>query len=207
MYYVPSSFLLGASKFGLLVHRPCWLKLSSILTEDEALSLAQMTESSSGALIYRATNDGFNATKFHKQCNWNSKTVTIIKTNSNCIFGGYTAAIWSGERTEPKKHYDSNAFLFSVRKNGISNPKKFKIKNAKEAIIGNGNSGPIFGNHDIFIEDRSNFMRGSYTNFGNSYELPDGYTYGEENTKSYLAGSYNTWLVDEIEVYTVNTII
>ncbi len=112
-----------------------------------------------------------------------------------------------GERTEPKKHYDSNAVLFSLRKNGVSIPKKFKIKNATEAIIGNGNSGPIFGNNDIFIEDRSNFMRGSYNNCGSSYELPDGYSYGEENTKSYLAGSYNTWLLDEIEVYTVNTII
>ena len=50
-------------------------------------------------------------------------------------------------------------------------------------------------------------MQGNYTNFGSSNELPDGFTYGEENTKSYLAGSYNEWLVTEIEVYTVNRII
>jgi len=92
---------------------------------------------------------------------------------------------------EPRKHFDSNAFLFSLRRNGISKPNKFKIKKAKEAFIGNGNSGPIFGDNDLFIGDRSNFMQGNYTNFGSSNELPDGFTYGEENTKSYLAGSYN----------------
>jgi len=93
-----SSFLLNASKFGLSVHQPCWLKLSSLLTEDEALSLVQMTESSNGVLVYKATDDGFNATKFHKSCNYKSNTVKITKTNSNYTFGGYTAESWSGER-------------------------------------------------------------------------------------------------------------
>jgi hypothetical protein len=40
----------------------------------------------------------------------------------------------------------------------------------------------------------------SYANLGYTYELPHGYTYGTEEAKKYLAGSYQ-FRIKELEVF------
>jgi hypothetical protein len=61
--------------------------------------------------------------------------------------------------------------------------------------------GLTFGwSYDIYVRNYSNVYGGS-TNFGRSYKLHSGYTYGQSNTEKYLAGSYNKWSTTEIEVF------
>lgn len=43
-------------------------------------------------LIYRATEHGFSATKFHQKCDGISNTLTIIKTTVGNVFGGYAGS-------------------------------------------------------------------------------------------------------------------
>jgi hypothetical protein len=63
---------------------------SAILTPEENLNLAGMTRFNQQALLlYRATRDGFDASSFHSKCDGKANTVTIIKTDSNYVFGGY----------------------------------------------------------------------------------------------------------------------
>ena len=50
----------------------------------------------------------------------------------------------------------------------------------------------------------SNTTIGSHTNFGYSYELPQGYTFGSQDAKNYLSGNFNQALSVEIEVYQIN---
>ncbi|KAJ5074399.1 pep-cterm sorting domain-containing protein [Anaeramoeba ignava] len=78
-------------------------------------------------------------------------------------------------------------------------PEKFPIKQQKEeyAIYYHLNHGPIFG-CDIYLD--SNLQPGC-SNFGNSYNLPNGIKYGTNEVRSYLAGSWNKWVVDEVESY------
>ena len=45
---------------------------------------------------------------------------------------------------------------------------------------------------------------GSCSDFGNSYNLPNGYTF-DGNAKDYLAGNWNKWTTTEIEVYRILT--
>jgi hypothetical protein len=173
---------------------------SLILYQSENSYLASITKPTRTAtLLYRATRDGFAASSFHSRCNGKANTVTLIKTNSNYVFGAYTSAIWpssSGYVT------DSTAFIFSLRKSGGSSMENFPIITSVYSIYGNSGYGPAFGGgHDIHVRDSSNVYTGSYTNFGHSYSLPAGYAYGQSNTKSYLAGSYNSWLTTEIEVF------
>ncbi|CAF1628592.1 unnamed protein product [Rotaria magnacalcarata] len=42
-------------------------------------------------LIYKATHDGFDANTFHARCNNKGPTISIIQSNNNFLFGGYTA--------------------------------------------------------------------------------------------------------------------
>ena len=40
-------------------------------------------------LIYRGSKDGFKVDSFHKKCDGQGKTVSIVKSKGN-IFGGFT---------------------------------------------------------------------------------------------------------------------
>jgi hypothetical protein len=127
-------------------------------------------------LIYKATRDGFGASSFHSKCDGKANTVTIIKSNYNNVFGGYTSAAWSSLSGFGQ---DANAFIFSLRKNGVSYSDIFRVTNPDKAIYSVSNYGPTFGGgHDIYVRDNSIIVTGSYSNFGLSYALPSGYTYG-----------------------------
>ena len=155
-----------------------------------------MTESSTVSLLYRATKDGFKSKTFHDKCNGKENTITIIKTNGNYVFGGFTAAKWNSDFGHMA---DSESFLFSLRRNGTSCNHKFMVSNATYAIYGNPNYGPSFA-YDIVIKHKSNINIDSFSDLGWAYHYP------AENgdRKSFLAGNYDSWLTTEIEVYQIN---
>ncbi len=198
LQFEPSNFRFIKEQFGeLRIEKKVksWLDCSLVLTKEEAVTLSQMTESKDGILLYRATTDGFEAKAFHAKCDGKENTITIIKTNGNYVFGGYSAAKWNSNGTDIS---DAKAFIFSLRRNGISCNHKFRIKDVKYSIYGHPSYGPTFG--DIVIKDKSNINIGSYSNLGRSYHYPP------ENVdkESFLAGSENKWLTTEIEVYQIN---
>ena len=102
---------------------------SSILTRNEGISLSGMFNNlTEEKLIYRASRDGFAASSFHSKCDNFSNTVTIIKTISNSVFGGFTSAQWTSDWGYI---YDANAFIF------ILNKERFNVnmpENAKNRI-------------------------------------------------------------------------
>ena len=97
---------------------------------------------------------------------------------------------------------DGHAFIFSLRRNGISTNEKYKIKTPKRAYYSYVfNTSWLIYFIDISVVSNSNIETGSYTDFGNSYEIPEGYTYGTGSARNYLSGNYNKWLTTEIEVF------
>ena len=112
---------------------------------------------------------------------------------------------------------DPNAFLFSLRRNGLSNNKKFKVTKPEYAIRGaehenKGKSwyGPTFGGgYDVYIRTNSNSytnkdgLTSNFSSFGHSYELPPGIINGSNDAFSYLAGSGRDWFTTEIETYQI----
>jgi hypothetical protein len=193
--FTPSTFKFIKDQFGeLIIERKekSWLDSSLILTKEEVMILPQMIESKYGSLLYRATRDGFEASSFHSKCDGKAKTITIIKTQDNYVFGGYTDASW--DSTSYWKT-DAASYIYSLRRNGVSNLSKHKILKSDHAICCVSSNGPTFGRgYDIGIADRSDVNKGNFTNtlVGNSYSI---------SSNTYLAGTYNNWLTNEIEVY------
>ncbi|KAJ5073858.1 pep-cterm sorting domain-containing protein [Anaeramoeba ignava] len=147
---------------------------------------------------FSAKRDGFNSQNWHKAVDGKGKTLVIIKTKQNFIFGGFTQVGFKHSNGEYSN--DSNAFIFSLRNDkGDRIPAKFTIKQGHEgcAIYSNLSYGPVFGS-DFGIN--SNLQPG-YSEFGYNYNLPNGITYGTNEANSYLAGSYSSWVVDEVETY------
>jgi hypothetical protein len=167
------------------------------LTNEESVSLVEMTKSSNGILLYRATRDGFTTQAFHSKCDGKGNTITIIKSHLNYVFGGYASSAWHSSGGFIN---DPNAFLFSLRRDGVSFKDKFTVKRAEYALYGSSSFGPTFGLDDILIFNQSNRNIGSRCDFGDSYNLPDGFN---GNAQEFLAGNYNQWTTTEIEVYQI----
>ncbi|KAJ5074712.1 pep-cterm sorting domain-containing protein [Anaeramoeba ignava] len=148
---------------------------------------------------FSAKKDGFNSRNWHKAVDGKGKTLVIIKTKDNFIFGGFTQVGFKYVQSGGEWINDSNAFIFSLRNDkGDRIPAKFTHKQ-KNAIHSGLSYGPLFGNGwDFGFE--SNLQAG-YSNFGYSYNLPNGIEYESDEAKSYLAGSYNKWIIDELESY------
>ncbi|KAJ5073842.1 e3 ubiquitin-protein ligase [Anaeramoeba ignava] len=175
---------------------------------------------------FSAKRDGFNCKKWHKAVDDKGKTLIIIKTKQNFIFGGFTQVGFTNDKSKWNDSFsdsdsnsdldsdsklvypnygegyipDSNAFIFSLRNDkGDRKPDKFTIKQGKEkyAIYYDLNYGPIFG-CDIHLKSD---LQPGWSNFGQSYNLPNGITYNTNESQSYLAGSNSSWVVDELETY------
>jgi hypothetical protein len=146
-------------------------------------------------LIYRASQDGFEAAKFHAKCDNKPNTLIIIKTTNGNVFGGYTDQSWSGNDSWKA---DPNSFIFSLI-NLLNEPIIIKWSKNK-GIFCSISYGPTFGGYDFKIVDSSNTNTNSFSNLGHSYTHPD-YRFETNEAKSFLAGSCN-FQVSEIEVYT-----
>ncbi|KAJ5070062.1 pep-cterm sorting domain-containing protein [Anaeramoeba ignava] len=165
---------------------------------------------------YSAKKDGFNCQNWHKAVDNKGKTLVIIKTTDNYIFGGFTQIGFTTDKSKwskilQKENFDyitdQNAFIFSLRNDkGNRKPEKFSIKknDTKYAIYYDYfNHGPAFGGNagsGDFILD-SNLQSGC-SKFGNSYKLPNKANFqSKDQSNSYLAGSYDKWVVDELETF------
>ncbi|KAJ5078842.1 pep-cterm sorting domain-containing protein [Anaeramoeba ignava] len=162
-------------------------------------------------LGFSAKRDGFDSKKWHDICDNRGKTLIIIKTKDNFIFGGFTEVGWTAKKSKWRKKdrknssgyiIDPKAFIFSLRNDkNDRKPERFTIKKGKEeiAIYYDQNFAPNFGEDLEFYSD----FQPIQSNFGESYNLPNGIKYGTDKARSYLAGSYDEWEVDEFETYLI----
>ena len=132
-------------QFGDIQDNSRWSNDSLILSNEEFVSVAEMTESSKRTLLYRATRDGFEAQSFHNRCDGKSNTISIIKNNLNYVFGGFASSAWNSYGNYIS---DPNAFLFSLRRDGISYKDNFTVKNSEHALFAHPLYWPTFGAHD-----------------------------------------------------------
>ncbi|KAJ5066128.1 hypothetical protein M0811_03461 [Anaeramoeba ignava] len=173
---------------------------------------------------FSAKRDGFNSNTWHLAVDGKGKTLVIIKTKDNYVFGGFTqVGFFPKDRSKWSRNYqfnnyqygrqnDPDAFIFSLR-NDKNNRKleKFPIKQSQKlfSIFSNLNYGPYFGCGQFFGygDDSpdfclySDFHQPGWSNFGNTYNLPNGIKEGTNEAHSYLAGSKGDWIVDEVETY------
>ncbi|KAJ5066792.1 pep-cterm sorting domain-containing protein [Anaeramoeba ignava] len=146
---------------------------------------------------FSAKRDGFDSQNWHKAVDGKGKTLVIIKTKDNFIFGGFTQVGFNGNT---RNINDSNAFIFSLRNDkGDRIPAKFTYNGKVRAIYSYLSYGPVFGNGADFGINSD--LQTGWSNFGCSYNLPNGIKEGTNEAKSYLAGSPNKWVVDELESY------
>jgi hypothetical protein len=159
-----------------------------------------MTDFTNSRLLYRGTRDGFSGEAYYSLVSV-SNTVTVIKTQTNCVFGGYTSI---GSNRSIGFYADPKAFIFSLRRNGTINNVKLRSggtpndPSGKYAVY----IGPTlfaFG-YDMYVTAPA-FTRSGSSDLCYTYECPVGCSYGDSCSRTYLAGRFSTWYADEIEAY------
>ena len=100
------------------------------------------------SLQYRGTVDGFSAGSYHQRCDEKANMVTIIRSDSGRVFGGFRSVPISNNNGWVQ---DQEAYIFSADDRQI-----FKVKSEEhsKAHFDQNNFGPIFGN-DICIYTNS----------------------------------------------------
>jgi hypothetical protein len=175
---------------------PLILMDSAILTSVEKTNLQSLAGFTANlSLLWRGTRDGFAASMFHSKCDGKTNTITIIKSTLNYVFGGYASVAWdstSGYKT------DANAYLFTLRANGVPISRKYTIINTQNAIYCHSTFGPMFG-YDSSISSDSDRNQDSYIRC-HSYQCPSGVSV--DSFHSVFAGSDN-FQVSEIEVFQI----
>ena len=175
-------------------------------------------------LLYRASENAYSALRFHKLCDGKGPTVTLIKSHTKNIFGGYTSISWSdgtssgGTALSPNRYIaDKSAFLFRII-SGSGNEFKPELYGFDKsvpwshsyAVCHDEGYGPSFGCYPgIKIIDKCNGeipkARGQPNKYSTrsgpcSRELPHCYNTNNE----YLSGSvYSDQMQPESHLFSV----
>jgi len=105
-------------------------------------------------LLFRAARDGWEAKDFHRCCDNQGPTVTVIRSECGHVFGGATDESWNGKKRIYQK---SNAFLFGLKTTGASEPVRYLLIPGQEgrSIGHDARNGPTFGD-DLYVCSNAN---------------------------------------------------
>jgi hypothetical protein len=154
-------------------------------------------------LLYRGSRDGFGAPEFHARCDGHARTVTLIRTTREFVFGGYTPCKWESGPPLGKFIADDGlrSFLFTVRNPHGTNPRKFPLKadRRSKAIFVDPGCGPTFGGgaEISVVSDCDKKGASSTKGFGNAYTNDTGI-----DGKAFFTGE-PSFVVKEIEIFEV----
>lgn len=123
-------------------------------------------------LLYRGSSHGWSSKNFHECCDYESPTITIMKSKAAKIFGGFTYKCW-----DCKSRYkeDKDAFIFSIDRKKIQ-----RVQSAKYSIYCHEDYGPSFGKRELILNNPLNKEDngGCWTGW---YEKEGGCVYGTIN--------------------------
>ena len=121
-------------------------------------------------LLFRKSINGDSYNEFHRLCDNQGKTITLIQTKDGLIIGGYTI---KNQDTSGKWSEDYKAFIFSLNKGRV-----FPIKKNCSAILGRKDHGPWFAYIGFGCTGRQNLSQGEFvyknktsSNFDNYDEI------------------------------------
>lgn len=151
-------------------------------------------------LVYRATRDGDTAREFHKRCDKIGPNLTLIKTDKNIRFGGFTNLNWEiPEKTEEDKKskdgghkQDPESFCFSLTTNKV-----YYHNNSKEnAIFCSKSYGPTFSENIFAVYDKM-LTKGGFCS------KKDKSCFVGQNKDYEISGKNKKFKINEVENYEI----
>ncbi len=138
-------------------------------------------------LLYRLSRDNHLYETFHKLCDNQGPTLTLIEAVEGFISGGYTPLDWD---SKTKWKEDKDTFIFSLTEN-----KKFIKQNISKSIYCLNSYGPWFNNFGFELNSRNKFMKECKFQYGNAFLNANEIIPNEKENKYFD--------VKEVEVYKI----
>lgn len=135
---------------------------------------------------------------FHAAADGQGRTITLIEVINGAVshvVGGYNPQSWSSTNNYnyTTSAADMTAFLFNLTDQIVYE------QNYRWQTYNRGSYGPTFGGgHDLYI---SGNLSGGYANIGHTYG--DRSQYGSSAYRNAFTGSYDSWSVGALEVFTI----
>ena len=152
-------------------------------------------------LLYRGSVDGKSAHDFHRKCDGNKNTISIIKANTGAKFGGYAEYAWV-ENAFDWVNDDLNSFVFSLDLLKIYN----STKDRNHKYHWGKYSGPQF--YGYSVADYTGYTDSDHKPFGSEIqgfirydEVNKHFSGFTKNNELNLGKSY--FYIEEIEVFQV----
>jgi len=140
-------------------------------------------------LLMKAIVDGDSSSVFHQKCDNIPFTLTLVLTDKNRRFGGFTSILWNSTNSCKA---DPQAFIFYLDNHEIYYPKDKKNENG---IYCASNYGPTFGEgFDFCISNQCRSNSNSYDNTSHEY------SYNTKGRKNVLEPEKKFKVID-YEVY------
>ena len=168
--------------------------ISNIITKEQDFNYfnKKLAKGKNLKLIFRLTRDGSESGTFHDMCDHIKNTITLVMSEEGNIFGGFASIPWTSELGYKK---DEKAYLFSLAQQSIYN-----VVDKDKAVYHSPHCLSSFGEDDLLIYNGCDEIRGSYSEFGNSYKLSEGIQKDSKEAHKFLAGRKD-FKVKEIEVF------
>ena len=154
-----------------------------------------MTQAAFGDIVFQNVPGKIEARQFYNVVKKRTNFLVVIETNENYVFGAYTSTGF-GEERENGVVNDLHSFVFSMRRDGITECHCFRPINPARALSFDKYFGVSFGENELVIQ---NDFTVTHAFLGDSYHKPEGYSQLEK--RNFLAGS--TWHVSKIEIFQV----
>ncbi|TNV76944.1 hypothetical protein FGO68_gene8003 [Halteria grandinella] len=108
------------------------IRKSTLITEEKQVKLlleGLQCKKFKLELLMRGSRDGFRADAFHALCDGKGPTLSVVKSESGSIFGGYTTVSW-GIASDPIENAkkDPLAFIFTFDHQYIHRPQPGRVR-------------------------------------------------------------------------------
>jgi hypothetical protein len=150
-------------------------------------------------LIYAITSDECDPTTFHKKCDNQGPTVTVLYNQQGSVYGGYAPVSW--QSSSGSYSNDQNAFLYQLHYNKTPTYTKFPRNGKGNDIYGSSSYGPTFGGgYDLKTFNGTINNSGGYFALNGYMKIGSSYNNQGTNTNQINNENMN---VTELEVYKV----
>lgn len=145
--------------------------------------------------MYRASQNNFEISRFHKACDGKKHTILLVETEFGRKIGAYTPLEYESLK-KPRFKIDQNCetFLFS-----LTNKQKYKLINSQKALFNFIQLGPSFGRLNLHIEERTNMIAESKSFY--PFDFENQWKTKEEAFSEFTGAMSEKFKILEWEVY------
>lgn len=170
---------------------------SSLINTSNVLQLESWLGESNLALtkVFSKSVDGASASAFHAKSDNKGRTFTLIQIINGSdvrVVGGYNSLSWTSMNSY--NYSAAGSFLFNLTSSTLYAHSRYN-----HYVYDHVSYGPTWGGgHDLHINSS---LTGGYANIGHNYG--DTSQYATTAYRNSFTGTYSSWTVGELEVFTI----